>query len=55
MKITLELNGEIFEQEGELDELELLLNMLADDAGIKTYEKEIKILDAEQLRAIDSI
>lgn len=55
MKITLELDNQIFEQEGELDEFELLLNILADGAGIKTYEEQIKLLDKEQLRAIDSI
>lgn len=53
MKITLELDGVEYTEEG--DDFELMLNFLADTIGLKEYEQRIKILDTEQLRAIESI
>lgn len=51
MKITLELDGETFTEEG--DNFYLLLNFLAESAGLKKEEERIKILDTTQLSSLD--
>lgn len=53
MKITLEIDGETFTEEG--DSFYLLLNFLADSAGLKTSEERIKILDTDQLSILESL
>lgn len=53
MKITLQIDGETFTEEG--DNFYLLLNFLADSAGLKKEEERIKILDTEQLSALESL
>lgn len=53
MKITLELDGIEYTEEG--DDFELMLNFLADTIGLKEYKCRIKLLDPEQLRALESL